>query len=213
VSQPLLFSGTNRAGSWRNLCRTAIADALRGTEALPEDEAVARIDAAFPFGERKYYPYKVWLEERRAAIGRLRGVHLSANARATEMSEELVRLKPVPELEAWLRRSGRRAADAERDREQEGHRNEERHGSKTPTVRIGQVWESCDKHEIDPLWGRKGGPKRLRVERIVPYGIIRYAECVVVNANPGERATTRIRLDRFKETSTGYRLVSEPADA
>jgi len=29
------------------------------------EELLRRIDAAYPFGERRYHPYKMWLEERR----------------------------------------------------------------------------------------------------------------------------------------------------
>lgn len=39
---------------------------------LPEDVSLEdrrkAIDAAYPFGPRKYYPYKMWLRERRAYL-------------------------------------------------------------------------------------------------------------------------------------------------
>ena len=60
-------------------------------------------------------------------------------------------------------------------------------------VRVGQVWESCDKRE------KKG--RRVVVERIkgdmahcARFGIL-------------ERRRWWIRLDRFREISTGYRLI------
>jgi len=81
------------------------------------------------------------------------------------------------------------------------------------TVKVGQIWESCDKRELEPHWGRKSGHKRLRVDRIVTEGIRRYAECTVVNAEGGERTTSRVRVDRFRPTSTGYRLVPDAAEA
>jgi len=83
------------------------------------------------------------------------------------------------------------------------------------TVKVGQIWESCDKRELEPHWGRKSGHKRLRVDRIVTEGIRRYAECTVVNAEPerGERTMSRVRVDRFRPTSTGYRLVPDAAEA
>lgn len=34
-------------------------------------DLVKAIDNAYPFGERKYTPYKIWLEERRKALVRL----------------------------------------------------------------------------------------------------------------------------------------------
>jgi hypothetical protein len=84
-----------------------------------------------------------------------------------------------------------------------------------PKVRVGQVWESCDKRELPTPWGgRKGGQKRVRVQRIVVDGTRRYADCELVNAEPGERKATRIRIDRFRPTSTGYKLVKDiPAEA
>ena len=61
-------------------------------------------------------------------------------------------------------------------------------------VRVGQVWESCDKRE-------KG--RQIIVERI--------EEGRAVCRRWGRGAifgnATRIRLDRFKPISTGYRLV------
>ena len=94
--------------TWRTIARRVIEQALTGTDGLPEDEVVERIDRAYPFGERDYYPYKVWLEERRAAIAQLRGVHLPAGAKSP-LATALVPLKPVPELEDWLQSRGRRA--------------------------------------------------------------------------------------------------------
>ena len=47
---------------WRNIAAPIIAEVLkrfpqRGKE---QDEA---LKAAYPFGERKYHPYKIWLDE------------------------------------------------------------------------------------------------------------------------------------------------------
>lgn len=39
--------------------------------ASPGTDLKAAIDAAYPFGERKYAPYKMWLEERRKVLLRL----------------------------------------------------------------------------------------------------------------------------------------------
>ena len=38
----------------------------------PLDETIKAIDAAYPFGERKRWPYKAWLAQRKKAIARLR---------------------------------------------------------------------------------------------------------------------------------------------
>lgn len=71
-----------------------------------------------------------------------------------------------------------------------------------PAVRVGQIWADNDK--------RSHG-RRIRivavdsthalVELYVPRGAGH------VHAKPGRR--TRIRLDRFRPTSTGYRLISD----
>jgi len=58
-------------------------------------------------------------------------------------------------------------------------------------VKVGQIWEDCDK--------RMGG-RKIRVERIEG----RYAICMRLGWN----STTKIRLDRFKPNSTGFRLAS-----
>lgn len=52
--------------SWATEARATIAEAHRS---LPEnatlDERKAAVDAAYPFGERAYSPYKTWLKARR----------------------------------------------------------------------------------------------------------------------------------------------------
>lgn len=54
---------------WRKAARAAIQQALSG---LPQNashqEIKSAIDNAYPFGFRELYPYKVWLEERRAYL-------------------------------------------------------------------------------------------------------------------------------------------------
>lgn len=51
---------------WRIVARAAIQKAIAS---LPPEcdraELKKAIDQAYPFGEREYYPYKVWLDERR----------------------------------------------------------------------------------------------------------------------------------------------------
>lgn len=81
-------------------------------------------------------------------------------------------------------------------------------------VRVGQVWQDNDKRE----YGRK-----LRVVEIVnvhipgqssptgvPHAVVELVAGRGVGygqAKPGRR--TRIRLDRFKPTANGYRLVQD----
>lgn len=62
-----------RHGRWADAAREAIAHVIRESRAAGLDvrATIAAIDAAYPFGERAYHPYKVWLVERRRAIGAL----------------------------------------------------------------------------------------------------------------------------------------------
>ena len=58
-------------GQWSDRARATIA-AVHAS--LPEsaslDERKAAVDAAYPFGERAYSPYKTWLTQRRAYLSR-----------------------------------------------------------------------------------------------------------------------------------------------
>src|SRR5258706_10107741 len=62
-------------------------------------------------------------------------------------------------------------------------------------VRPGQIWESCDKRDHG---------RRVKVKEVVRDGDTLYA---VVQSPTGYGRKSRIRLDRFRPNSTGYRLV------
>lgn len=49
--------------TWRDRARPIIAEALRKTEGQPEVVRDKALRDAYPFGERKHFPYKVWLDE------------------------------------------------------------------------------------------------------------------------------------------------------
>lgn len=53
--------------------RTASIQVINQTieSAPPGTDLINAIDAAYPFGERAYSPYKIWLEERKKALIRL----------------------------------------------------------------------------------------------------------------------------------------------
>lgn len=59
------------ACSWSDLAWDAI-NAAHGR--LPSDaslaQRIAAIDAAYPFGQREYHPYKIWLKARRSYLGK-----------------------------------------------------------------------------------------------------------------------------------------------
>lgn len=73
-----------------------------------------------------------------------------------------------------------------------------------PDVRPGQVWADNDK---------RGYGRKVRVVEIIEAWGDRYAVVEQVtgrrsyDAKPGKR--TKIRLDRFRPNSTGYRLVTD----
>lgn len=58
-------------GSWADEAARTIAEVHRS---LPDtatlDERMKAVDAAYPFGERKYSPYKTWLSHRRKYLAR-----------------------------------------------------------------------------------------------------------------------------------------------
>jgi hypothetical protein len=56
--------------TWRDIAKATIQQALAEAEAQGLDaEATKRhVNAAYPFGERAYFPYKVWLAEMKATF-------------------------------------------------------------------------------------------------------------------------------------------------
>ncbi len=75
---------------WRKVARRRIAQALLEYEAqqvclgepISPEDALKRISAAYPFGDRKRHPYKQWLKE--VALARK---FLAANRPAREFEE------------------------------------------------------------------------------------------------------------------------------
>jgi hypothetical protein len=71
----------------------------------------------------------------------------------------------------------------------------------TPAPKVGQVWEDNDPRQA-------GNPRRVRIKHIIkpldPKGAP-YAECAVICGRGN--ANTKIRLDRFKPTATGWKYI------
>jgi len=63
--------------TWRQIAAMVIEKALESgrKEGLDGDELERHVKEAYPFGARKWYPYKVWLEEFNRAL-RGRRLHL-----------------------------------------------------------------------------------------------------------------------------------------
>lgn len=55
--------------TWREHAKPIIAEVLKSTKGLPDKEIRKALREAYPFGERKYWPYKVWCDEIRAQTG------------------------------------------------------------------------------------------------------------------------------------------------
>jgi hypothetical protein len=70
---------------WRKMSRRVIQDVLNNYRAPLNEEQIrevkAKLSNAYPFGERKYYPYKIWLEEIKKTLPQLRGNFKSDRAR------------------------------------------------------------------------------------------------------------------------------------
>jgi len=49
--------------SWRDISRRIIHRVLEETAGRTDAEIRRALRDAYPFGERKYHPYKVWLDE------------------------------------------------------------------------------------------------------------------------------------------------------
>jgi len=59
-------------GSWRDIARPIIQSALLASAGKPEAEIKRALFAAYPFHERRYWPYKVWLDEIKIQRGQKR---------------------------------------------------------------------------------------------------------------------------------------------
>lgn len=56
--------------TWRQLARRVIEPLELEYRHKPLEEFARALREAYPFGERRYHPYKVWCEEQRYAIER-----------------------------------------------------------------------------------------------------------------------------------------------
>lgn len=57
--------------TWRDIARATIQKALQEAEAqgLDPDATKHYVNTRYPFGQRAYHPYKIWLSEMRRAFG------------------------------------------------------------------------------------------------------------------------------------------------
>lgn len=80
--------------------------------------------------------------------------------------------------------------------------NPETHVTDTPTPAVGQIWQDNDPRG----YGRKIRIVEIDATHATVVEITVPRKAGHLHAKPGRH--TRIRLDRFRPTSTGYRYVS-----
>lgn len=56
--------------SWRGIAAPIIERTLRATRGADEKTRAAALRAAYPFGQRQYHPYKIWLDEIKIQTGK-----------------------------------------------------------------------------------------------------------------------------------------------
>jgi hypothetical protein len=54
--------------TWRDKAQEVISHVVADNPDADYGELKAALKAAYPFGERKYHPYKVWCEEQRKVL-------------------------------------------------------------------------------------------------------------------------------------------------
>lgn len=55
--------------TWRDIASPVIEAVIKANKELPAKELKNKISEAYPFGERQYHPYKVWLDEVKIQLG------------------------------------------------------------------------------------------------------------------------------------------------
>ena len=55
---------------WRKIARPIIAEIIKEYKIIGDDATLRKaLREAYPFGERKYFPYKVWCDEIKKQLG------------------------------------------------------------------------------------------------------------------------------------------------
>lgn len=61
--------------AWRDHAAPIISEVLKATKGLPEKDIKKALRDAYPFGVRKYHPYKIWLDEIKVQRGKRKFGH------------------------------------------------------------------------------------------------------------------------------------------
>lgn len=62
----------SKHATWRDSARPIIVNVLKENQGKPEKEIKKALYEAYPFGERNYHPYKIWLDEIKVQLGKKR---------------------------------------------------------------------------------------------------------------------------------------------
>jgi hypothetical protein len=82
--------------TWRDQARAIIARAIdEGRAAGLTDEQIRRnVDAAYPFGPRKYWPYQAWLKARRELLGLSKSISAGDRAKLSAWENDVPIVDP-----------------------------------------------------------------------------------------------------------------------
>lgn len=87
---------------WRRRAAPIVAQILRETKGQSEEKIRKALREAYPFGERRYHPYKIWLDE----IQRQRGKkHPLGHKRSWENRQDRIS-RDQKKWDWWTRRYG-----------------------------------------------------------------------------------------------------------
>lgn len=73
---------------WRNKASVIIAGVLARTQGQPKEVIERALRDAYPFGERKWHPYKIWLDEIKVQRGLKPGKDTNSAARDQKKLQE-----------------------------------------------------------------------------------------------------------------------------
>lgn len=82
---------------WRTTSAKVIAKVLEETKGKSEKEIRAALKKAYPFGERRYHPYKIWLDE----IKRQRGTKWPMGHKKAWQNQQSRYKTDKQKLEEW----------------------------------------------------------------------------------------------------------------
>ena len=77
--------------TWRDRAKAVIARVVRENPGVNGEALRPLLQAAYPFGERKYTPYKVWLAEVAAQTGTAKAKAAAKQDEASELFKETPR--------------------------------------------------------------------------------------------------------------------------